>query len=252
MVTFQIASDLHIEEEKDEFIDPLEYIKPSSDILILAGDIGSLYKIEQLTYFLTKLCSNFFLVLYIPGNHEWYTMKGYIPLSRDSLEKRIYTLEKSIRNLKILNRNSILIGNLCVVGTTLWTNIENNKVPPYIVRINGMGTKEYRNNHTKDLDYIKKMIPYCKNNNHELLIVTHHPPTKKVLINTNKRKKFLYLYGSDLDYLLDANFVSAWVCGHVHKNFDFISDKGCRIIGNQKGKKKDKITDYRKDFLFTV
>lgn len=252
MFNFQIASDLHIEYKNSDVPEPLDYIKPSADILILAGDIGSFYKIEQLTEFLRKICSHFCLVLYVPGNHEWYTVNGYIPLSRRDLENRMDIIEKSINNLIILNRKSILLGNLCITGATLWTNTEQNKVPSYIVRIHGMNTKDYQDNHNKDLEYIKHMINYCKNKNHELLIVTHHPPTKKVLENTNKRKKFLYLYASDLDYLLDKNFVSTWVCGHIHKNFDFISEKGCRVIGNQKGKKKDKITDYRKNFSISI
>jgi hypothetical protein len=42
------------------------------------------------------------------------------------------------------------------------------------------------------------------------------------------------------------------VCGHVHKNFDFISEKGCHVVGNQKGKDKDNIIDYKKDFIVNI
>ena len=45
MMTIQIASDLHIEYKNDLVPDPLNYLIPSADILILAGDIGSFYKI---------------------------------------------------------------------------------------------------------------------------------------------------------------------------------------------------------------
>ena len=44
MTSIQIASDLHIEFKNDDVPDPLNYITPTANILILAGDIGSLYK----------------------------------------------------------------------------------------------------------------------------------------------------------------------------------------------------------------
>ena len=55
MTSIQISSDLHIECVNDDNIDPLQYITPSADILILAGDIGSLYKIKQLKNFIKQL-----------------------------------------------------------------------------------------------------------------------------------------------------------------------------------------------------
>ena len=197
------------------------------------------------------MCSYFQVVLYVTGNHEWYTIPGHEPLSLEELEKRMHKFESIISNLYILNRSSVRIGDLCIAGATLWSKPEC-QVPPFIVRVHGMRTKEYQDRHNEDLSYLIKIMNYCKKNDHKLLIITHHPPTMKVLDYTNKRKKFLSLYATNLDYLLDKSKVSTWVCGHVHKNFDFISEKGCRVVGNQKGKKKDQITDYVKDFVFTL
>ena len=75
--TFQIASDLHIEYKNDEPCNPLKFITPSADILILAGDIGSFYKMNQLKTFLTELCCYFLLVIYVPGNNEYYNVNEY-------------------------------------------------------------------------------------------------------------------------------------------------------------------------------
>ena len=251
MTTVQIASDLHIEYKNDSNPNPLNYITPSADVLVLAGDIGSFYKMEQLTKFMESICSHFQLVLYVPGNHEWYTIPHHDPLSWTALEKRMHKLESAIANLYILDRSSVRIGDICIAGATLWTNPKC-AVPPFIVRVHGMRTKEYRDRHDEDLRYLQKMMKYCNHNNLKLLVVTHHPPTEKVLEDTKKRQKFLSLYATDLDHLLDKENVHTWVCGHVHKNFDFFSEKGCRVVGNQKGKDKDQITDYRKDFVLDV
>ncbi len=251
MTTVQIASDLHIEYKNDSVPDPLDFITPSADVLILAGDIGSFYKLDQLSEFLSKLCVHFQVVLYVPGNHEWYTIPGHDPFSWDELEKRMRKVESVISNLYVLNRSSVRIGDVCIAGCTLWSKPECH-VPPFIVRVHGMRTREYQNKHDEDLSYLKKMIRYCQKNNHKLLVVTHHPPSLRVLEGAKKRDKFISLYATDLEYLLDKDKVNTWVCGHVHKNFDFVSEKGCRVVGNQKGKKKDRITDYEKDFLITI
>ena len=252
MLTIQIASDLHIEYKNDLIPNPLDYITPSADILVLAGDIGSFYKIEQLTSFLESLCSYFQVVLYVPGNHEWYTVKGREPLRLETLEKRMMQIEDKIPNLNILNKSSVIIGNICFAGYTLWSNPEG-QIPSFIVRINEIKTKEYKERHDDELNYIKNMMSFCQKNNHKLVVITHYPPTKKVLNGIcSKKRKFHSIYATDLDYLLDISLVQLWICGHVHKNFDFISDMGCRVVGNQKGKEKDKILDYKFNFLITI
>ena len=252
MVTIQIASDLHIEYKNDLVPDPLDYVTPSADILVLAGDIGSFYKIDQLTIFLESLCSYFQVVLYVPGNHEWYTVQGREPLRRETLEKRMRQIEKKIPNLNILNQSSVIIGDICFAGCTLWSSPEG-QIPSFIVRIHEVRTKEYQLMHNEDLEYIKNMMTFCQKNNHTLVVITHYPPTKKVLEGTcSKKRRFHSIYATDLDYLLDISLVKTWICGHVHKNFDFISDMGCRVVGNQKGKEKDKIVDYKSDFLITI
>jgi predicted phosphohydrolase len=248
MVLIQIASDLHIEEVLNP--DPLDYIKPSSEILILAGDIGSLYKIEQLTNFLKKLSKFFKIILYIPGNHEYYVTKNYKTLTIKELNNRLYTIQDKIKNIYIVNKSSIRINDLCIVGCTLWSNPQH-QIPPFIVKISGINTKIYKNNHNDHLKYINDMIEYCKNRNFKLVVVTHYPPTQKVLSN-NKRNKFLSLYVNNLDYLLQIDKINTWICGHVHQNFDFISEKGTRVVGNQKGKIKDKIKDYKKDLCIEI
>ena len=72
----QLASDLHIEENESVDINIEDYIIPKAPILILAGDIGNLYKKKQLQNFLKKLSKKFVAIVYIPGNHEYYRVKN--------------------------------------------------------------------------------------------------------------------------------------------------------------------------------
>ena len=251
MLNLQICSDLHIEYKNDEIPDPLDYITPVSDILILAGDIGSFYKIEQLKGFLEKICLLFKTVIYVPGNQEYYVVQSTKPLPMFYLLNRMYEIEQDIKNLYVLNQTSLIINDICITGCTLWSDLKIS-IPKFIVRIHGISDEIYKNKHTNDINYIKKMIDYCNSNNLKLVVITHYCPTYKVLEGSEKKDKYSSLYTSNLDYLFGANKINTWICGHIHKNFDFVSENGTRIVGNQKGKPKDKINDYDKKFLIKI
>lgn len=252
MVNFQIMSDIHIEYKSDEVPDPLTLITPSADILILPGDIGSIYKFDQLKSFLQKLCSHFKVVIYVPGNHEYYKQEGYQPEKMKVLFKRFINIEKSINNLYVLNRSCAQIDDVCIVGCTLWSKPALN-IPNFIVRIEGMNTNLYTQKFKFELEYIKEMIDYCAKKQLKLLVVTHHCPTYCVITSTKKKKdKYISLYASHLDDLLIKDKIHTWVCGHIHSNFDLFTEGGTHLIGNQKGKPKDKIIDYKKDLIIFV
>jgi predicted phosphohydrolase len=163
----------------------------------------------------------------------------------------IYEIENSIKNLYILNESSIIIDDICITGCTLWSKPDI-RIPRYIVRINGINNEIYERKHIKDVNYIKKMINYSKSNNLKLLVVTHYCPTYKVLDNFKKKDKLSSLYVTNLDELLTSEQVHTWICGHIHQNFDLITEGGTRVVGNQKGKPKDKITDYSKTFTIQI
>ena len=92
MPSVQLVSDLHLECIDDININPLDYITPKAPILIMAGDIGSLYKLPQLQNFLTKVCTHFEIVVYIPGNHEYYMIDNIPKLNFQSLEHKLEEL----------------------------------------------------------------------------------------------------------------------------------------------------------------
>ena len=242
----QVVSDLHIEYNNLDQ-DPLSFIDPSADILVIAGDLGSLYKYTQLKDFIEKTCMYFKNVFYIPGNWEYYTMLGYKPVSINNLMFKLHTLSKSIKNLQILDHSSVLLGNICIAGCTLWSDLKI-ELPKYIIKVYKIDSETYRNMYEKSVKYIENIIKYCKEKEYKLILVTHHCPTYDVLVTSTRLKKFHSLYASNLDHLLKKELVDTWICGHTHNNFDFITKGGTRVVSNQKGKDKDNVKDYKKDF----
>ena len=246
----QVASDLHIEENDVDDIDIKDYITPQAPILILASDIGNLYKKKQLLNFLKKLSEKFVAIVYIPGNHEYYRVKNTRALPFYKLNFVLKEIEDDIENLYILQQDCVEINNIVFAGCTLWSNFNLPYLPKFIVRIKGF-TKDYYNSlYYRDLKFIKKVIRYCSDNDKKLIMITHHVPSYN--INTVKKfDKYSSLYFSNLDYLLESGKINIWICGHIHINFD-IKFGTTRLVSNQKGKRKDNVTTFSKKFLIEV
>jgi len=235
-------SDLHLEcYEDDVCVD--KFITPSADILVLAGDIGRIHKYKQLENFLLALCKKFKIVLYVLGNHEYYMVDGVEAKSMDALLTDLNKIKEQIDNLYVLNRNSIIVDNVCFVGCTLWTQPDV-EVPRFIVKIKDITTKQYSSLHCHDLQYIKYMVDYCQTKNIKLVVISHHCPSLMLLGTSRQNFRYKSLYASELDYLLTSKKIHTWVFGHNHRNFDFIARNGTHLVSNQKGKPKDGIQDF--------
>lgn len=238
---YQLASDLHIEYLESPRAS--DFIKKTANTLVLAGDIGSLYKIEQLETFLKEL-SDFEKILYIPGNHEFYMIKGITPKPFNSLLRDLFDLETRIPNLIVLNCSSIVIDDIEFLGCTLWSNLGDNFFPKYRVRIYGFNNLVYQQQYEKNLQWLKKNLTNTSIKNR--VVVTHYPP-----IDITTRSKFAYLYSNSLEYLLKPKNMVVWNFGHLHVNH-MLSKNKVLLITNQKGRVKDNVKDYRRDFTVTV
>lgn len=240
---YQFASDLHI--EYLENVQANNFIKkdPNTDILVLAGDIGSLYRMDQLTTFLKEL-SDFKKILYIPGNHEFYTLKNVTPKPFNELVKELYNLENLIPNLVILNNSTFVIDNTIFYGCTLWSDIGNNNLPKFRVRIYGFNNKVYNQQYRKSLQFLTKNFSN-KQNNMTKIVITHYPPVNLV---SHIKNKFPYLYSNNLEPLIEQSNMCIWHFGHIHHNHNFVHN-GVHLITNQKGREKDNVTDYHTCFV---
>lgn len=240
-VKYQLASDLHI-----EYLDnpkASDFIKKNADILVLAGDIGSLYKLDQLERFLKEL-SDFEKILYIPGNHEFYMVRDIKPKPFNHLLRDLFDLEKRISNLIVMNCNSVVINDIEFLGCTLWSNLGQNFFPKYRVRIYGFTNIVYQQQYDKNLQWLKKTLSASVNPNR--VVITHYPP-----VNLATRDKFSYLYSNTLEHLIKLSNMIVWNFGHIHKNHMFTKNN-VLLVTNQTGRVKDNVKDYVRDFIVTV
>jgi hypothetical protein len=251
-MTYQFVSDLHIEYRNFRDLPTTAFVTPGADILILAGDIGSLYHYPQLVAFLRALSKQFVYILYVAGNHEFYELANEPVLSFDELRERLHRLEDFIPNLYILDRRIVYIGGLFFAGCTLWSNPDMARIPPRIVRIREFYDRQvYAQQYHEDVRFLNRAYRFMADIGHPCVVITHHCPSYFLIHNSPLRfSKFRSLYTSDLDHLLqDAAVFHSWVTGHLHINFNTelpgLDGTGTRLVGNQRGKSEHTSPLYR-------
>ncbi|MFC5547041.1 metallophosphoesterase [Massilia aerilata] len=116
----QLFSDLHL--ERDPGFEPL--IHPGTDVIVLAGDIGSYQARSRLPdedFGLARFAPQRFSpaprVLYVPGNHEFDSLEY-----EDAYER----LQRVCAHLGIewLDGQTIVIDGVRFIGSTLWADFD--------------------------------------------------------------------------------------------------------------------------------
>ena len=107
-MNISLLSDLHL--EFDNPITPGE-----GEVLVLAGDITTVETLKKDKAFFKSAADNYDLVVYIPGNHEYYhsDIDDAWRIITDAIDDRIVTL----------NNQSYCYNGVHFVGTTLWTDM---------------------------------------------------------------------------------------------------------------------------------
>lgn len=261
-----VCSDIHLE------FAPIELKNTeNADVLILSGDICvakdlrnpdpyeimDTKKSAMVHKFFRECCEEFKDVIYIMGNHEHY--HGDFKYTYNMLKKNL----GHNKNLHILEKESLLIGDVTFVAGTLWTDM--NKEDPHTLyairgvmndfkiinnsnhiayfrdedgnsheRVARLGPDDVVVDHQEMLKYIESMCQI--NPNGKVVVVGHHAPSKQ---STHPRYKDEQLingaYSSDLgEFILDHPMIKLWTHGHTHEPFDYMIGT-TRIVANPRG-----------------
>jgi predicted phosphodiesterase len=248
---FQLASDLHIEKLYPNQSVITDFIVPCAEILILAGDIGSIYHYESLKIFFESCIQHFSVVLYVPGNNEYYSREGF---ERKTFKEQNEDFERICKDtgVLLLNNSYIELDNCLIFGSTWWSSI-----PDVLHMRIDMDTGREIN--ADDFNYLhslsRKSLNWLLHKNETdkkpLLVISHYCPTKLGTMNSHHRRDdFIDLvpyYFSASEKYLSKDIVHTWVYGHTHvfRDFDFNRDQ-TRIISNADPRKRF----FRKNFVF--
>ena len=227
-----ILGDLHI-----EFGD-FEVPDVGAEVMILAGDIH--VKQRGLQWALSQEFG--IPVLYVLGNHEFYGEKfpGLINnLKRDS--------EKT--NIRILENDSINLGDYRFFGCTLWSDMALFGDPLAASIFAARGMNDYRL--TRHSKMIRRLLPsdtvswhtgsikklrefFDAGDPERSVVVTHHAPSIQSIVDNFRSDPLSPAFASNLDDFILEHQPRLWIHGHTHESFDYRIGR-TRVVCNPRG-----------------
>jgi predicted phosphodiesterase len=237
-LTIQYVSDVHLERHHNKFSSILDTSTPA-DVLVLAGDIGC-PKDPRFKEFLNECKSHFATVIFVPGNHEYYSC---YPDSLETTDSLMGTICKDC-NVVFLNGTQHQVGNVNFIGSTLWSHIHStsdadmetmNTCVFRGIKINEntvLTVESHNNMFRQNLLGIEKSIQWGIQNNLKNVVITHHAPYMKAIKSEILPKN--YMYATELSQYLSHEMINTWIYGHTHWN-TLTCFKGTLVTCNQFG-----------------
>lgn len=215
----QYLSDIHLEYyDLTKIPRILQQIVPQTNICVLAGDIGYVYQKSYIA-FLKGVATRFEHVFLIHGNHEYYQLKENKGKSMEQILARTYQLleEHQLHNIHFLYRSHYDIGKYRFIGSTLWSNIDKNKLLTNDIEFIYENSIENMNQlHEEERTYIKEALIQAEEEQKEVIMITHYLPSYQ--LNHPKYAKYVehfHCFSSHSDDLI-RHPVKAWIFGHTH------------------------------------
>lgn len=232
----QVASDLHHEVMANSWFPDATLITPAkdADLLVLAGDID----VEGRG--ISRYAKWPVPVVYVAGNHEFYGREMHA--TRSKLEQAA-----SATVVKYLERSRLDIGQIRILGCTLWTDYQLNPNlgqqaqldvaqqqlnDHRFIRI----AREYftaqhaLENHRASRSWLQEQL--LSPHNGPTIVVTHHGPHPMSVHERYAGDALNAAFCSDLSDLL--SHADLWIHGHVHDSFDYTVGR-CRVVTNPLG-----------------
>lgn len=243
-----IYSDLHQELNKKGFTLPEDI---NGDIMILAGDVLSFddpAQFDALVDFLKPWGDK--PVLYIPGNHEYYTRTG---LTMESLINSFYQFTWD-KNIHLLDRAAWIDEERKVAfyGMTMWTDLKEGtkawdltRLPRDYRHIN-VGDGVLRPQHTMQFhkEYLHGLqqwlnrlneIEASSDSKYKRVVISHHAP---LFERGEDRCDAAFVSTKTKAIIEDPNSnIDVWIYGHTHKQVDYMA-WDTRVISNAYGYEK--------------
>ncbi len=218
-------SDIHLEFGSQKAPDN------NADIIVAAGDIGIGRQGVDWLKTLSKP------VIYIAGNHEFYTHEYQQTL-------QLIRKQCADSNVCFLENDSFIFQGVRFLGCTLWTDlfIEDEKKAETL----GRTLNDFRRIHFVDRLFDPIEFSRLHQNSKTWLaqqlarpfpgktvVITHHAPSLWSWNDSAHALKKL-AYCNDLKPLLHEYEIAAWFHGHVHSQMDY-RIAGARILCNPRG-----------------
>lgn len=273
-----VCSDVHLE------FGPLTLENPGDvEVLILSGDIlverdldmydrrqdelgYARYRSQMFHTFFQECSEAFPHVLYVAGNHEHY--HGDFKFTTSELKRKLAYL----KNVHVLDKEVFKLGDYTFVGSTLWTNMNNEdpltlyhmkdymndfriiqnshnevsyktfevteegrQIPTFKTRPAKFTPEDAVEENKKCFEYIKFMVSEAKEGE-KVIVVGHHTPSHQSCHPRYKDDQIMNggYHNNYEDYIIDHPQIVLWTHGHTHERYDYMIGN-TRVVCNPRG-----------------
>jgi hypothetical protein len=230
-MSFALASDLHLEFLQPNVKVPEDMLPDPSaaHLLVLAGDVCGATQTNYKKRLL-EATSQFDMVLYVPGNHEYYD--GALSEPMAALDRKMEAVCFSTPNVVFMQKRGVIIRDTIYLGCTMWTNPspafwENPPVNDYNMicgrrRGQAVTPKELAAVHKDHAAWLRSEIRKAKRMTgvHQAVVITHHCPDISLARGCRHRRADTrpWYYSTDLKDLVEDPFIRVWCHGHTHES----------------------------------
>jgi len=223
-MNIRVVSDIHTEFHADGGKSWVASQNPAGvDVLVVAGDLGTLRTVPNILHGLCKLYPH---VVYVNGNHELYGAS----FTELSIKRR--ELAEYIPNLHWLHNSATEIKGQRFIGTTLWFRDDPMNVF-YRDRMNDFS--EIRAFARTVPAENREAVRYLQSNiNYGDVVVTHHLPSERSVERRFKNSDLNRFYVCPMDATIAAQKPALWCHGHSHASSNYMLGQ-TRVVSNPFG-----------------
>ncbi len=226
-------SDLHLEFQHEWALPPAL----DGDVLILAGDIITFKEFTPLKELLRDWRKP---VLFVAGNHEYYTGK---PMREHDEQFGIW-LKTELPQVHFLRNEPISLGGVNFFGGTMWTDFQAGDANAMryaatsmndfrLIRDNGIFTPEVsRAHHWEFIDALE--VWFARQLSGPRVVITHHAPVKNPKSQHLESPLQPAFVACDMKAVIETHTPALWIYGHSHE-CDAQELGYTRILSNQLG-----------------
>lgn len=216
----QIVSDLHLEFFKDsarssKFLKSLT--RERGDVLVVAGDLATGHGLRQS---IEWLCAHWKHVVYVAGNHEYYS-------GSPDVIARIGELLTGIKesNFTWLNNNTVTLDGVLFAGTTLWFDEGWRAVRhrPGFAKVNDFSIADFEPWVYEENARARKFLADLPQTDslRRSLVVTHHLPLQQSVHPAYAGSPTNAFFLCDIPDTVQRLKPRIWVHGHTHESCDY-------------------------------
>jgi len=234
-MTFQYASDLHLEFPQNAAYIQRHPLLPVAPVLILAGDVVPFALMDRFGDFWDYLSHNFEQTYWIPGNHEYY---------RSDLVDRPSTFQENIRpNVHLLNNTAVTLQGIRFLFSTMWSfiqtrnqwHVERGLSDFRVIKYGGkkLTADHFNELHQESMHFLQQETHWLETN--KKVVITHHVPTLMRYPARYKGDALNDGFAVELFDWISQRQPEAWIYGHHHANTPAFQIGKTQLLTNQLG-----------------